>query len=454
VCRRWAAENLGANSARSRIDWHASPHLLGALLSPESRDDFSPATKRRLALRVCHRCSFPGCDAPTAGPSDEANDAVSNVGVAAHISAAASGPGARRYVPSVTPEQRASIDNAIWLCQTHGKLVDSDESTWTVEALQKAKADAERRAKTRVGQQETALGNAAPSLAIEGAVCVYIKSYRAAYVAATIVNTAANPVTIKHAKLMLGGVAYAPNKPRENLALRGCDWFGPGPLRIREGDALVGAWYFGWSFAGGGSHIEAVPGAKAQLTLAPVVGDPIVVDVEFIHPDAEEPVGSISPPLPAPSSTELAHDKLLFQQIDLAFPEAWLVSFADRIQTSDDYTSSGVEPFYSLIELARLESNRFCGEHLNIVFADLVGRVHKLLGFLSTNCFVYPARQDPNSDTQFALNPDLNIDRGSRSDLEPSKRYSELQAELDTRVRSVRDAYSKYRAAIRHTLHL
>jgi hypothetical protein len=66
-----------------------------------------------------------------------------NVGVAAHITAAA--PGGPRHDASLTREQRAGASNGIWLCQTHAKLVDSDGVHFSVEKLRAWKDDAERR---------------------------------------------------------------------------------------------------------------------------------------------------------------------------------------------------------------------------------------------------------------------------------------------------------------------
>ncbi|MCP3994841.1 MAG: hypothetical protein GY722_07230, partial [bacterium] len=97
------------------------------------RDDFSARTKRDLAARAGYACSFPGCAQPTSGPSAESESASVNVGEACHIAAAASGPGARRYDPSMSRAERSSIDNGIWMCRTHAKLIDSDEATYTVE---------------------------------------------------------------------------------------------------------------------------------------------------------------------------------------------------------------------------------------------------------------------------------------------------------------------------------
>ena len=114
-----------------------------------TRDNFSAKTKEALADRAGNRCSYPGCNALTAGPSDEGDEAVSNTGTAAHITAAAAGRGARRYDPDITPEQRASIENGIWCCRLHGTLIDTDEVTYSTEMLKKWRLLAEKRAKIR-----------------------------------------------------------------------------------------------------------------------------------------------------------------------------------------------------------------------------------------------------------------------------------------------------------------
>ena len=103
------------------------------------RDNFSEATKRFLALRASHCCSL--CGRPTVGPSNESPTAVTNVGEAAHICAAS--PGGKRFVETMSPEERSHIDNAIWLCATHARLIDRDEATFTIEALRRMKRNHE-----------------------------------------------------------------------------------------------------------------------------------------------------------------------------------------------------------------------------------------------------------------------------------------------------------------------
>jgi hypothetical protein len=112
-----------------------------------ARDAFDVQTRRALAERSGYRCSFPGCGALTIGPSDEAVNASSGTGMACHIAAASGGPGARRYRPDMSPEERCSIGNGIWMCYKHGRLIDTDETRFTIPMLQKWREIAEQRAR-------------------------------------------------------------------------------------------------------------------------------------------------------------------------------------------------------------------------------------------------------------------------------------------------------------------
>lgn len=101
------------------------------------RDDFKETTKDIMAKRVGYRCSNPSCRKPTCGASDDPNN-YSNIGVAAHICAAARG--GKRYNPDMSKEERRDIHNGIWLCQTCSKLIDSDDLRYTVDLLHKWKS--------------------------------------------------------------------------------------------------------------------------------------------------------------------------------------------------------------------------------------------------------------------------------------------------------------------------
>jgi hypothetical protein len=115
------------------------------------RDEFPEATKRAIAARVAYRCSNPDCRAPTAGPQVEAGKTL-NVGIAAHVSAAA--PGGPRYDSALSPEQRSDIANAIWLCQNCAKLIDNDPQRFTSDILVAWRARAEAVAQAEVGKTQ------------------------------------------------------------------------------------------------------------------------------------------------------------------------------------------------------------------------------------------------------------------------------------------------------------
>jgi hypothetical protein len=107
------------------------------------RDAFPRAVKENLAKRVGYCCSNPDCGTLTTGPhTDSARHA--NLGVASHITAAA--PGGPRFNLALTPQKRSSIGNAIWLCQSCAKLVDSDIPKYTIAVLADWKAQAEAKA--------------------------------------------------------------------------------------------------------------------------------------------------------------------------------------------------------------------------------------------------------------------------------------------------------------------
>ncbi len=100
-----------------------------------NRDDFSQATKNRLAKQARYHCCNPSCRHITSAPTSDGEKEM-NIGVAAHICAAAPGPGARRYRADMTSEQRKSHENGIWLCQDCAKAIDSDDPAFSEGSLQ------------------------------------------------------------------------------------------------------------------------------------------------------------------------------------------------------------------------------------------------------------------------------------------------------------------------------
>lgn len=96
------------------------------------RDDFKADVKDLLAKRAGMKCSNPNCRRSTSGPQEDPSK-VLNIGVAAHIAAASKG--GPRYDQQMSPQERRSEANGIWLCQTCAKLVDNDEVRYSVDLL-------------------------------------------------------------------------------------------------------------------------------------------------------------------------------------------------------------------------------------------------------------------------------------------------------------------------------
>lgn len=88
-----------------------------------SRIDFSLQTKRLIADRAGHRCSYPTCNKITIGPGSS-DTQISTSGTAAHIySASSAGP---RGQGGLSVDELKHPTNAIWLCATHARLVDNN----------------------------------------------------------------------------------------------------------------------------------------------------------------------------------------------------------------------------------------------------------------------------------------------------------------------------------------
>lgn len=108
-----------------------------------ARVEFTPKTKRLLADRAGHQCSFPTCERRTTGPGPTAYT-KSGSGTAAHIFSAA--PGGPRGRGCLTDEEIRSPENGIWLCADHARLVDENAgSAYTPETLLSYKALQESR---------------------------------------------------------------------------------------------------------------------------------------------------------------------------------------------------------------------------------------------------------------------------------------------------------------------
>jgi len=126
---------------------------------PRRADDFPSRVKAEVAARVGHRCSMPSCRAPTSGPSESQASGEARAGVAAHIAAAS--PDGPRYDSNQSDAERQSRSNAIWLCDTDARRIDTDAARFSCELLVAWREAAEARASAELGrpQASSALQN-------------------------------------------------------------------------------------------------------------------------------------------------------------------------------------------------------------------------------------------------------------------------------------------------------
>lgn len=136
-----------------------------------ARDNFSKSVIDRLKARVAHRCSNPDCRVATSAPSGD--DGVNSIGVAAHISAAS--PGGPRYDASMSSKQRASINNAIWLCANCSIDIDKDLGRYPVSLLTEWKNKAEAAARIELGNKQPKNNDAIDTVSM--ALTGFPKSY-------------------------------------------------------------------------------------------------------------------------------------------------------------------------------------------------------------------------------------------------------------------------------------
>ena len=135
------------------------------------RHNFSAKIKRKLAERVAWKCSFPNCGTPTIGPSKKNAEESTNLGEAAHIYAASeNGP---RNNPNLTAEELSSIENGIWMCRHHARLIDTDYTNYSAQTLKLWKSQAENNAYEAIKNPKKAIVNVPSTLIALGKEIVF-----------------------------------------------------------------------------------------------------------------------------------------------------------------------------------------------------------------------------------------------------------------------------------------
>ena len=125
-----------------------------------NRDEFSEKTKNQIA-ETCGLALLGPVMPRAHSRRDSRRQGEINIGIAAHICAAA--PGGPRYDEEMPTGDRGAADNGIWLCQEHPKAIDSDPKQHHALSLRDWKKQAEEAPCGRVlrGEGASALAAAA-----------------------------------------------------------------------------------------------------------------------------------------------------------------------------------------------------------------------------------------------------------------------------------------------------
>lgn len=108
-----------------------------------NRDNFSPAVIDAIGRRASFICSNPDCRAQTLAPSTEDPAKSIYIGQVAHITAAAEG--GPHYDAALSPEDRSSAENGVFLCATCATMIDKNQGLdYSVELLRAWKSSHEK----------------------------------------------------------------------------------------------------------------------------------------------------------------------------------------------------------------------------------------------------------------------------------------------------------------------
>ncbi|MCT4117750.1 hypothetical protein HZP48_00625 [Elizabethkingia anophelis] len=106
--------------------------------------EFSVEIIKTLAKRAGERCSI--CNKITSKPHESKAEKFINLGEAAHIKGNKKTPN-NRHDGNMLPIEKSNINNAIWLCRSCHKIIDSDSLKYSVEYLTSLKANHENKVK-------------------------------------------------------------------------------------------------------------------------------------------------------------------------------------------------------------------------------------------------------------------------------------------------------------------
>lgn len=159
---------------------------------------------------------------------------------------------------------------------------------------------------------------------------------------------------------------------------------------------------------------------------------------------------AVASPGLTPAHQEL--DRQLFVRLQTMMSEDSLRRALARMEYDNNTRENELEPIHAFLRAVDLDANRFSAEPLNVAVADLVTALDALLQFIAEYFAEYPENQSGDTPLRYSLLPDLNVDRGGRTDREAHAKYVEAAHALSDSIKSVRGAHSRFRTVVRSAL--
>lgn len=150
----------------------------------------------------------------------------------------------------------------------------------------------------------------------------------------------------------------------------------------------------------------------------------------------------------------ITHDKAIFIKSDNLMSERQLLNFLGYLEATHCFRNSQESSINKFVYFFEETSNQYISEELAQSSQELIIAFQELRTFTNVNFYVFPDRSDNlRGDTQFCLQPGMNIDRTPYAvSQEKMIRYDELKEELYLCTEKIRECYKQYRLLVKKVL--
>jgi len=150
---------------------------------------------------------------------------------------------------------------------------------------------------------------------------------------------------------------------------------------------------------------------------------------------------------------ELEHDVKVFKDIGLNLNERDLLNYIESIETDHSFTSSSKSKVYPVYFFAEESKYEFIDTELNQALERFVRALTSQMHWCSCHFWAHP-NHIVMEDPRYCLHPDLNEDRGGRSDREANTAYNGFSVVLNQLTKETADSYKAFRKTVKCKLYI